>query len=144
MSEAYYFPHVVMFQEASFEYLQNEGERTLLEAMDSLEVAFSNQNIRPVRGAAGVCSATVSAAGVCSATVSAAGVCSATVSAAGISSATVSAAGVSSATVSAAGISSATVFLAAGVCSATVSAAGVSSATILATISVLLIPENLK
>ena len=113
-----------MFQEASFEYLQNEGERTLLEAMDSLEVAFSNQNIRPVRGAAVVCSATVSAAGV--------------------SSATVSAAGVSSATVSAAGISSATVFLAAGVCSATVSAAGVCSATILATISVLLIPENLK
>ena len=103
-----------MFQEASFEYLQNEGERTLLEAMDSLEVAFSNQNIRPVRGAAVVCSATVSAAGV------------------------------SSATVSAAGISSATVFLAAGVCSATVSAAGVCSATILATISVLLIPENLK
>jgi hypothetical protein len=33
-------------QEASFEYLQNEGERTLLEAMDSLEVAFSNQNVR--------------------------------------------------------------------------------------------------
>ncbi|KAK7108725.1 hypothetical protein V1264_016404 [Littorina saxatilis] len=34
-------------KEASFEYLQNEGERTLLEAMDSLEVAFSNQNVRP-------------------------------------------------------------------------------------------------
>ncbi|XP_048240447.1 acetyl-CoA carboxylase-like isoform X4 [Haliotis rufescens] len=29
-------------KEASFEYLQNEGERTLLEAMDSLEVAFSH------------------------------------------------------------------------------------------------------
>lgn len=31
-----------LLQEASFEYLQNEGERTLLEAMDSLEVAFSH------------------------------------------------------------------------------------------------------
>ncbi|XP_076444830.1 LOW QUALITY PROTEIN: acetyl-CoA carboxylase-like [Babylonia areolata] len=31
-------------KEASFEYLQNEGERTLLEAMDSVEVAFSNPN----------------------------------------------------------------------------------------------------
>lgn len=31
-------------KEASFEYLQNEGERTLLEAMDALEVAFSHQN----------------------------------------------------------------------------------------------------
>nr|KAG5704977.1 hypothetical protein BaRGS_022819 [Batillaria attramentaria] len=30
-------------KEASFEYLQNEGERTLLEAMDALEVAFSHQ-----------------------------------------------------------------------------------------------------
>ncbi|XP_029649542.1 acetyl-CoA carboxylase-like isoform X2 [Octopus sinensis] len=29
-------------KEASFEYLQNEGERTLLEAMDALEVAFSH------------------------------------------------------------------------------------------------------
>nr|CAD7399573.1 unnamed protein product [Timema poppensis] len=29
-------------QEASFEYLQNEGERALLEAMDELEVAFSH------------------------------------------------------------------------------------------------------
>ncbi|XP_033740192.1 acetyl-CoA carboxylase-like isoform X1 [Pecten maximus] len=29
-------------KEASFEYLQNEAERTLLEAMDSLEVAFSH------------------------------------------------------------------------------------------------------
>lgn len=33
-------------QEASFEYLQNEGERLLLEAMDELEVAFSNTNVR--------------------------------------------------------------------------------------------------
>lgn len=32
-------------QEASFEYLENEGERTLLEAMDSLEVAFSHQSV---------------------------------------------------------------------------------------------------
>lgn len=32
----------VCMQEASFEYLQNEGERLLLEAMDELEVAFSN------------------------------------------------------------------------------------------------------
>ena len=29
-----------LLQEASFEYLHNEGEKTLLEAMDSLEVAF--------------------------------------------------------------------------------------------------------
>lgn len=29
-------------KEASFEYLHNEGEKTLLEAMDSLEVAFSH------------------------------------------------------------------------------------------------------
>ncbi|KAK3798057.1 hypothetical protein RRG08_034617 [Elysia crispata] len=33
-------------KEASFEYLENEGERTLLEAMDSLEVAFSHQSSR--------------------------------------------------------------------------------------------------
>ena len=33
-------------QEASFEYLQNEGERLLLEAMDELEVAFSNTKWR--------------------------------------------------------------------------------------------------
>ncbi|XP_023857626.1 acetyl-CoA carboxylase 2-like isoform X2 [Salvelinus sp. IW2-2015] len=33
-------------KEASFEYLQNEGERLLLEAMDELEVAFSNNNVR--------------------------------------------------------------------------------------------------
>lgn len=33
-------------QEASFEYLQNEGERLLLEAMDELEVAFSNTTVR--------------------------------------------------------------------------------------------------
>lgn len=33
-------------QEASFEYLQNEGERLLLEAMDELEVAFSNTYTR--------------------------------------------------------------------------------------------------
>ncbi|KAG8145973.1 hypothetical protein E2320_012413, partial [Naja naja] len=32
--------------EASFEYLQNEGERLLLEAMDELEVAASNTNVR--------------------------------------------------------------------------------------------------
>jgi hypothetical protein len=35
-----------LLQEASFEYLQNEGERLLLEAMDELEVAFSNNNVR--------------------------------------------------------------------------------------------------
>lgn len=35
-----------MAQEASFEYLQNEGERLLLEAMDELEVAFSNTSVR--------------------------------------------------------------------------------------------------
>nr|XP_023689142.1 acetyl-CoA carboxylase 2 isoform X6 [Paramormyrops kingsleyae] len=33
-------------KEASFEYLQNEGERLLLEAMDELEVAFSNTAVR--------------------------------------------------------------------------------------------------
>ncbi|CAB1319436.1 unnamed protein product [Coregonus sp. 'balchen'] len=33
-------------EEASFEYLHNEGERLLLEAMDELEVAFSNNNVR--------------------------------------------------------------------------------------------------
>uniref|UniRef100_A0A8C6Y901 acetyl-CoA carboxylase n=1 Tax=Naja naja TaxID=35670 RepID=A0A8C6Y901_NAJNA len=33
-------------KEASFEYLQNEGERLLLEAMDELEVAASNTNVR--------------------------------------------------------------------------------------------------
>lgn len=33
-------------KEASFEYLQNEGERLLLEAMDELEVAFSNTTVR--------------------------------------------------------------------------------------------------
>uniref|UniRef100_A0A673M3W8 acetyl-CoA carboxylase n=1 Tax=Sinocyclocheilus rhinocerous TaxID=307959 RepID=A0A673M3W8_9TELE len=33
-------------KEASFEYLQNEGERLLLEAMDELEVAFSNITTR--------------------------------------------------------------------------------------------------
>ncbi|NXD65210.1 ACACB carboxylase, partial [Eolophus roseicapillus] len=32
--------------EASFEYLQSEGERLLLEAMDELEVAFSNTIVR--------------------------------------------------------------------------------------------------
>lgn len=32
----------ITLQEASFEFLQNEAERTLLEAMDSLEVAFSH------------------------------------------------------------------------------------------------------
>ncbi|CAL1616009.1 unnamed protein product [Knipowitschia caucasica] len=32
-------------KEASFEYLQNEGERLLLEAMDELEVAFSNTTV---------------------------------------------------------------------------------------------------
>nr|XP_025042235.1 acetyl-CoA carboxylase 2 [Pelodiscus sinensis] len=33
-------------KEASFEYLENEGERLLLEAMDELEVAFSNTGVR--------------------------------------------------------------------------------------------------
>ncbi|XP_059192405.1 acetyl-CoA carboxylase isoform X2 [Centropristis striata] len=33
-------------KEASFEYLKNEGERLLLEAMDELEVAFSNTIVR--------------------------------------------------------------------------------------------------
>lgn len=36
----------LLIQEASFEYLQNEGERLLLEAMDELEVAFNNTNVR--------------------------------------------------------------------------------------------------
>lgn len=38
--------HGIFSQEASFEYLQNEGERLLLEAMDELEVAFNNTNVR--------------------------------------------------------------------------------------------------
>ncbi|XP_009995147.1 PREDICTED: acetyl-CoA carboxylase 2 [Chaetura pelagica] len=33
-------------KEASFEYLQNESERLLLEAMDELEVAFNNTTVR--------------------------------------------------------------------------------------------------
>jgi len=33
-------------KEASFEYLENEGERVLLEAMDELEVAFSHPDSR--------------------------------------------------------------------------------------------------
>ncbi|XP_061459332.1 acetyl-CoA carboxylase 2 isoform X2 [Rhineura floridana] len=33
-------------KEASFEYLQNEGERLLLEAMDELEVVFNNTSVR--------------------------------------------------------------------------------------------------
>ncbi|XP_042685096.1 acetyl-CoA carboxylase 2 isoform X1 [Centrocercus urophasianus] len=33
-------------KEASFEYLQNEGERLLLEVMDELEVAFNNTSVR--------------------------------------------------------------------------------------------------
>ncbi|XP_071847877.1 acetyl-CoA carboxylase-like isoform X3 [Apostichopus japonicus] len=33
-------------KEASFEYLQNEGERMLLEALDELELAFSSQIVR--------------------------------------------------------------------------------------------------
>jgi acetyl-CoA carboxylase/biotin carboxylase 1 len=33
-------------KEASFEYLQNEGERVLLEAMDELEIAFSHPHSR--------------------------------------------------------------------------------------------------
>uniref|UniRef100_A0A3Q3IDI1 acetyl-CoA carboxylase n=1 Tax=Monopterus albus TaxID=43700 RepID=A0A3Q3IDI1_MONAL len=33
-------------KEASFEYLHNEAERLLLEAMDELEVAFNNTNVR--------------------------------------------------------------------------------------------------
>lgn len=32
-------------KEASFEFLQNEGERLLLESMDELEVAFSHPNV---------------------------------------------------------------------------------------------------
>lgn len=40
-------PHAApSWQEASFEYLQNEGERLLLEAMDELEVAFNNTSVR--------------------------------------------------------------------------------------------------
>lgn len=35
-----------MQQEASFEYLHNEAERLLLEAMDELEVAFNNTTVR--------------------------------------------------------------------------------------------------
>lgn len=37
---------LTLWQEASFEYLQNEGERLLLEAMDELEVAFNNTSVR--------------------------------------------------------------------------------------------------
>lgn len=37
---------LALWQEASFEYLQNEGERLLLEAMDELEVAFNNTSVR--------------------------------------------------------------------------------------------------
>ncbi|KTG46729.1 hypothetical protein cypCar_00010482, partial [Cyprinus carpio] len=33
-------------KEASFEYLHNEAERLLLEAMDELEVAFNNTTVR--------------------------------------------------------------------------------------------------
>lgn len=33
-------------KEASFEYLQNEGERVLLESMDELEVAFSHPHAK--------------------------------------------------------------------------------------------------
>jgi len=32
-------------KEASYEYLHNEGEKTLMEAMDSLEVAFSHNMV---------------------------------------------------------------------------------------------------
>ena len=32
-------------KEASFEYLQNEGERMLLEALDELELAFSHPDV---------------------------------------------------------------------------------------------------
>lgn len=39
-------PAFLLWQEASFEYLQNEGERLLLEAMDELEVAFNNTSVR--------------------------------------------------------------------------------------------------
>lgn len=35
-----------LHQEASFEYLHNEAERLLLEAMDELEVAFNNTTVR--------------------------------------------------------------------------------------------------
>lgn len=37
--------HCIIFQEASYEYLQNEGERLLLEAMDELEVAFTHPQV---------------------------------------------------------------------------------------------------
>ncbi|MBV98493.1 Acetyl-CoA carboxylase 2, partial [Eschrichtius robustus] len=40
------FRTFVQSKEASFEYLQNEGERLLLEAMDELEVAFNNTSVR--------------------------------------------------------------------------------------------------
>ena len=33
-------------KEASFEYVQNEAERILLEAMDALEVSLSHQHVR--------------------------------------------------------------------------------------------------
>lgn len=36
----------LFLQEASFEYLHNEAERLLLEAMDELEVAFNNTTVR--------------------------------------------------------------------------------------------------
>lgn len=32
----------VWLQEASYEYIKNEAERTLLEAMDAMEIAFSH------------------------------------------------------------------------------------------------------
>lgn len=35
-----------ILKEASFEYLHNEAERLLLEAMDELEVAFNNTSVR--------------------------------------------------------------------------------------------------
>jgi hypothetical protein len=38
--------HLYCSQEASFEYLENEGERTLLEALDALEVARSHPMVR--------------------------------------------------------------------------------------------------
>lgn len=37
---------VFLHQEASFEYLHNEAERLLLEAMDELEVAFNHTTVR--------------------------------------------------------------------------------------------------
>ena len=33
-------------KEASFEYLQNESERMLLEALDELELAFNHPDVR--------------------------------------------------------------------------------------------------